>query len=106
MLSAHTLELDQGAAPRQPFRYPLQRSFVEPDWTRLPGYREVTAAEWESALWQSRHTVKNLRELKQVLGQWLPRSEEHTSELQSHLNLVCRLLLEKKKKYHTTSSTQ
>src|SRR5260370_23436276 len=28
----------------------------------------------------------------------LGRSEEHTSELQSHLNLVCRLLLEKKKK--------
>src|SRR5260370_14121960 len=27
------------------------------------------------------------------------RSEEHTSELQSHLNLVCRLLLEKKKIY-------
>src|SRR5438477_8849965 len=26
------------------------------------------------------------------------RSEEHTSELQSHVNLVCRLLLEKKKK--------
>src|SRR5260370_11671707 len=32
------------------------------------------------------------------------RSEEHTSELQSHLNLVCRLLLEKKKNKnkHTT----
>src|SRR5207237_5588945 len=29
------------------------------------------------------------------------RSEEHTSELQSHLNLVCRLLLEKKKIYST-----
>src|SRR5260370_16504710 len=29
---------------------------------------------------------------------WKVRSEEHTSELQSHLNLVCRLLLEKKKK--------
>src|SRR5260370_5570601 len=29
------------------------------------------------------------------------RSEEHTSELQSHLNLVCRLLLEKKKKKQT-----
>src|SRR5690242_21783101 len=28
----------------------------------------------------------------------LSRSEEHTSELQSHVNLVCRLLLEKKKK--------
>src|SRR2546429_774176 len=29
---------------------------------------------------------------------FLPRSEEHTSELQSRLHLVCRLLLEKKKK--------
>src|SRR5215213_11393988 len=29
-----------------------------------------------------------------------PRSEEHTSELQSLTNLVCRLLLEKKKKKH------
>src|SRR5688572_31890937 len=28
------------------------------------------------------------------------RSEEHTSELQSQSNLVCRLLLEKKKKHH------
>src|SRR5260370_1765269 len=32
------------------------------------------------------------------------RSEEHTSELQSHLNLVCRLLLEKKKKVATLHS--
>src|SRR5260370_38101826 len=30
----------------------------------------------------------------------LMRSEEHTSELQSHLNLVCRLLLEKKKNHN------
>src|SRR5256885_5338650 len=30
--------------------------------------------------------------------EWLIRSEEHTSELQSPCNLVCRLLLEKKKK--------
>src|SRR5260370_23871041 len=29
------------------------------------------------------------------------RSEEHTSELQSHLNLVCRLLLEKKKEINS-----
>src|SRR5260370_26103982 len=33
------------------------------------------------------------------------RSEEHTSELQSHLNLVCRLLLEKKNKKITIKST-
>src|SRR2546429_7151541 len=31
------------------------------------------------------------------------RSEEHTSELQSRLHLVCRLLLEKKKKIKTTA---
>src|SRR5688572_32499563 len=38
-----------------------------------------------------------------------PRSEEHTSELQSQSNLVCRLLLEKKKKkklYNTSSKPQ
>src|SRR5688572_31557252 len=35
-----------------------------------------------------------------VLGGESDRSEEHTSELQSQSNLVCRLLLEKKKKKH------
>src|SRR5438034_8823198 len=35
-----------------------------------------------------------------------PRSEEHTSELQSHSDLVCRLLLEKKKKKKKNKETQ
>src|SRR5947207_10101810 len=41
------------------------------------------------------------RELHDEAGQGLMvlRSEEHTSELQSHSDLVCRLLLEKKKKH-------
>src|SRR5690242_21148219 len=34
------------------------------------------------------------------------RSEEHTSELQSHVNLVCRLLLEKKKKKKKEQTTE
>src|SRR5260370_9809890 len=34
---------------------------------------------------------------KQLCDRCHDRSEDHTSELQSHLNLVCRLLLEKKK---------
>src|SRR5260370_31424578 len=42
-------------------------------------------------------SVSNLRCSFETLVENL-RSEEHTSELQSHLNLVCRLLLEKKKK--------
>src|SRR5229473_6444881 len=36
---------------------------------------------------------------------WHARSEEHTSELQSLAYLVCRLLLEKKKKYNITYRT-
>src|SRR5260370_32746733 len=38
-----------------------------------------------------------IRSAMVVAGRSILRSEEHTSELQSHLNLVCRLLLEKKK---------
>src|SRR5260370_32382533 len=41
-------------------------------------------------------------ELEAVMRTMLARSEEHTSELQSHLNLVCRLLLEKKKQSSST----
>src|SRR5260370_32607384 len=37
-----------------------------------------------------------LQQLASALQWGITRSEEHTSELQSHLNLVCRLLLEKK----------
>src|SRR2546430_9401026 len=36
-------------------------------------------------------------------GRYIHRSEEHTSELQSQSNLVCRLLLEKKKNIHFMS---
>ena len=36
----------------------------------------------------------------------ISRSEEHTSELQSHSDLVCRLLLEKKKKKKTKNKKQ
>src|SRR5260221_8635389 len=37
-----------------------------------------------------------------LLGGHIVRSEEHTSELQSHSDLVCRLLLEKKKKINNS----
>ncbi len=56
----------------QPFSYPLRREWREPDWHRLPGYRNVTEKEWESALWQRKNTVKNLKELKAALGDLLP----------------------------------
>src|SRR5436190_17859347 len=48
-----------------------------------------TAADFDRA-----HTEKKLGVIYSFES---PRSEEHTSELQSHSDLVCRLLLEKKK---------
>src|SRR2546430_13330374 len=45
------------------------------------------------------------QEVRQVTAV-VVRSEEHTSELQSQSNLVCRLLLEKKKKTHTLCSVE
>src|SRR5260370_27651256 len=47
------------------------------------------------------HNVTFSPDRKYYVDSW-SRSEEHTSELQSHLNLVCRLLLEKKKKADST----
>src|SRR2546422_7913345 len=44
-----------------------------------------------------RYAVARTATPKEGVGGLRPRSEEHTSELQSRLHLVCRLLLEKKK---------
>jgi lysine 2,3-aminomutase len=67
-------------ASEQPFRYPLEREFVEPDWRRLPGYRDVTVEQWESAQWQRAHSVKNLKELKEALGEHL--NDELAADIQ------------------------
>ncbi len=56
----------------QPYAYPPARDFVEPDWRRLPGYRDVTEGEWTSAKWQRLHSVKNFTQLKAALGDTLP----------------------------------
>ena len=67
-----TTDAKRPSAPDQPFQYPLEQPFEEPDWRRIPAYRNVSKAEWESARWQRRHTVKNLKELKETLGELLP----------------------------------
>jgi lysine 2,3-aminomutase len=51
----------------QPYEY-RRRHLVEPDWTRLPGWRDVTAQQWRSAQWQRAHCVKNAAQLHTVLG--------------------------------------
>src|SRR5256885_12980337 len=60
-------------------------------------FRSLLSA-WTRRPW--RHSTR--RDLSWPPGQ--ARSEEHTSELQSPCNLVCRLLLEKKNKYSRTHS--
>ncbi|GAA1793438.1 lysine 2,3-aminomutase [Luedemannella flava] len=51
----------------EPYEY-RRRELVEPDWTRFPGWRDVTVAEWASAQWQRSHCVKNIAQLRAVLG--------------------------------------
>src|SRR5690242_20859424 len=52
-------------------------------------------ARWHCSVWLALAPSPEIRPA---------RSEEHTSELQSHVNLVCRLLLEKKKKKKITNN--
>ncbi|MEP6630862.1 MAG: lysine 2,3-aminomutase, partial [Lapillicoccus sp.] len=54
----------------QPYAY-RQRELVEPDWTRLPGWAHVTRAEWVDAQWQRAHCVKNVRQLRDLMGDLL-----------------------------------
>ncbi|WP_114906425.1 KamA family radical SAM protein [Ornithinimicrobium murale] len=54
----------------QPYHY-QQRELVEPDWTRFPGWREVTAAEWASVQWQRVHCIKNIKQLRELMGDLL-----------------------------------
>ena len=51
----------------QPYEY-RRRELVEPDWTRFPGWRDATREQWESAQWQRVNCVKNVKQLRAVLG--------------------------------------
>ncbi|MGW3772151.1 KamA family radical SAM protein [Actinomadura verrucosospora] len=66
----HPDTLQSEEAARQPYAY-RRRPLAEPDWRRLPGWRDVTEAEWESAQWQRAHCVKNVRQLRRVMGDLL-----------------------------------
>jgi lysine 2,3-aminomutase len=54
----------------QPYVY-RRRDLVEPDWTRFPGWRDVTSAQWEDVQWQRAHCVKNLKQLRELMGDLL-----------------------------------
>src|SRR5690606_41289408 len=68
----------------------------------MPAYRQIYGVMLRSVGLRGKDLTDTLNELldqervAKMAEQWV-RSEEHTSELQSRENLVCRLLLEKKK---------
>src|SRR5260370_24518117 len=66
-------------------------TFCQGPYEESVRYRDFMG--WEMPWYSAQHSLDTL-----LVG----RSEEHTSELQSHLNLVCRLLLEKKKQNHNS----
>src|SRR5205809_5442419 len=62
-------------------------------WQKCGGANRLASSDWRRA---GDHFSGQRQSL--LASRLAPRSEEHTSELQSRLHLVCRLLLEKKKK--------
>src|SRR5438034_7206777 len=82
---------------RSPEDHSLVQAVVDKQKEFLGGY----AKSWNDGRYEDREAAAQHRSdmyADATLGTWWMRSEEHTSELQSHSDLVCRLLLEKKKK--------
>src|SRR5207249_11808091 len=68
----------------------------------LPIFRARLAASKEGrekrrVLWANQDAILDIYRQAELITRTTKRSEEHTSELQSRFDLVCRLLLEKKK---------
>src|SRR5438132_10695733 len=87
---------------------PPPRSTLFPYTTLFRSAFVNTASAYRALL--SRHGLLTVRDFvghQQAVPAQQGRSEEHTSELQSHSDLVCRLLLEKKKSssYHQSCAT-
>src|SRR5256885_10521557 len=82
------------------FPYPtLFRSvLVEPDLSLLNHPEIFVIGDLANYRQPTGQPLPGLAPVAMQEGEYVARSEEHTSELQSPCNLVCRLLLEKKKK--------
>ncbi len=65
-----TIDIRPAASTGQPYVY-RHRALVEPDWTRFPGWKDVTEEEWRSAQWQRSHCVKNVGQLRTLMGDLL-----------------------------------
>ncbi|MCP3802383.1 lysine 2,3-aminomutase [Allokutzneria sp. A3M-2-11 16] len=55
---------------RQPYEY-VRQELREPDWRRFPGWKHITEAQWRDAQWQRVSCVKNVRQLRALMGDLL-----------------------------------
>ncbi|MFB9907576.1 KamA family radical SAM protein [Allokutzneria oryzae] len=77
---------------RQPYEYARQE-LSEPPWRRLPGWKHVTEAQWRDAQWQRVSCVKNIRQLRAVMGDLLTdRFYEDLAEDQAELATMSMLV--------------
>src|SRR5260221_1565397 len=114
-----TLNQSAGASPYELKTLPRVKGkgtrvvITEYDLPRRPLMPHDVIVDQEGIVWYSqfdqqflgRFDPKTLKHTEFAIPVQRPdRSEEHTSELQSHSDLVCRLLLEKKKEIHSEKS--
>lgn len=75
----------------QPYMY-HRKPLIEPDWRRLPGWREVTERQWLDAQWQRAHSVKNVRQLQAVYAKMLSddfyRDVEHDQAQRATMSIL------------------
>ncbi len=80
-LSPADRAIDAVDAPRMPQPYSYRRRpLVEPDWTRIPGWKDVTDDEWRSVQWQRAHCLKNIKQMRALMGDLL--TEEFYADLE------------------------
>jgi lysine 2,3-aminomutase len=70
MTALHEVTPTSHRADLQPYTY-VRQELTEPDWRRFPGWRDVTDAQWRDAQWQRAHCVKNLKQLRTLMGDLL-----------------------------------
>src|SRR5690606_39375989 len=91
--SAHAPTTRRDACSNASARHPHAAAPGRPGWKQKRCAAATSSSTPAPATWLPAGTANGWR----AASTWSLRSEEHTSELQSRENLVCRLLLEKKK---------
>lgn len=71
--------MERVEALAQPYSY-RRRELAEPDWTRLPGWHGVAPEDWASAQWQRAHCIKNVKQLRALMGGLLEERFYHDLE--------------------------